>query len=153
VPPITELTRIETVHLARLQKQGITTTGILLEVSETPTRRQSLADHVRASTNDVLTLAWMNRESLARTVATGEAHYWSRSRKRLWKKGEQSGFVQKVREVRLDCDEDVVLLKVEQGGGIACHTGRHNCFFRKLENGLWVEIEPVLKDPKEIYAR
>ena len=106
-----------------------------------------------ASTNDVLTLAWMNRESLARTVATGEAHYWSRSRKRLWKKGEQSGFVQKVREVRLDCDEDVVLLKVEQGGGIACHTGRHNCFFRKLENGLWVEIEPVLKDPKEIYAR
>ena len=106
-----------------------------------------------ASTNDVLTLAWMNRESLARTVATGEAHYWSRSRKRLWKKGEQSGFVQKVREVRLDCDEVVVLLKVEQGGGIACHTGRHNCFFRKLENGLWVEIEPVLKDPKEIYAR
>jgi len=106
-----------------------------------------------ASTNDVLTLAWMNRESLARTVATGEAHYWSRSRKRLWKKGEQSGFVQKVREVRLDCDEDVVLLKVEQGGGIACHTGRHNCFFRKLENELWVEIEPVLKDPKEIYAR
>lgn len=106
-----------------------------------------------ASTNDVLTLAWMNRESLARTVATGEAHYWSRSRKRLWKKGEQSGFVQRVREVRLDCDEDVVLLKVEQSGGIACHTGRHSCFFRKLENGLWVEIEPVLKDPKEIYAR
>ena len=106
-----------------------------------------------ASTNDVLTMAWMNRESLARTVATGEAHYWSRSRQRLWKKGEQSGFVQRVREVRLDCDEDVVLLKVEQGGGIACHTGRHSCFFRKLENGLWVEIEPVLKDPKEIYAR
>ena len=106
-----------------------------------------------ASTNDVLTLAWMNRESLAKTVATGEAHYWSRSRRRLWKKGEQSGFVQKVREVRLDCDEDVVLLKVEQGGGIACHTGRHSCFFQKLENGRWVEVEPVLKDPKEIYAR
>jgi phosphoribosyl-AMP cyclohydrolase len=106
-----------------------------------------------ASTNDRLTLAWMNRESLAKTVATGEAHYWSRSRRRLWKKGEQSGFVQKVHEVRLDCDEDVVLLKVEQGGGIACHTGRHSCFFQKLENGRWVEVEPVLKDPKEIYAR
>jgi phosphoribosyl-AMP cyclohydrolase len=106
-----------------------------------------------ASTNDVLTLAWMNRESLAKTVATGEAHYWSRSRGRLWKKGEQSGFVQRVREVRLDCDEDVVLLKVEQGGGIACHTGRHSCFFQKLESGRWVEAEPVIKDPKEIYAR
>jgi phosphoribosyl-AMP cyclohydrolase len=106
-----------------------------------------------ASTNDVLTLAWMNRESLARTVATGVAHYWSRSRQRLWKKGEQSGFEQKVREVRLDCDEDVVLLKVEQSGGIACHTGRHSCFFQKLENGRWVEVDPVLKDPKEIYAR
>jgi len=106
-----------------------------------------------ASTNDVLTLAWMNRESLAKTVATGEAHYWSRSRRRLWKKGEQSGFVQKVHEVRLDCDEDVVLLKVEQGGGIACHTGRHSCFFQKLENGRWVTVDPVLKDPKEIYAR
>ena len=105
------------------------------------------------STNDVLTLAWMNRESLAKTVATGEAHYWSRSRGRLWKKGEQSGFVQKVREVRLDCDEDVVLLKVEQGGGIACHTGRHSCFFQKLEDGRWVETEPVLKDPKEIYSK
>src|SRR5262249_47766870 len=105
------------------------------------------------STNDVLTLAWMNRESLAKTVATGEAHYWSRSRRRLWKKGEQSGFVQKVREVRLDCDEDVVLLKVVQGGGIACHTGRHSCFFQKLENGHWVEAEPVLKHPKELYTR
>jgi phosphoribosyl-AMP cyclohydrolase len=105
------------------------------------------------STNDVLTLAWMNRESLAKTVATGEAHYWSRSRGRLWKKGEQSGFVQKVREVRLDCDEDVVLLKVEQTGGIACHTGRHSCFFQKLDDGRWVEVERVLKDPKEIYAR
>ena len=106
-----------------------------------------------ASTNDVLTLAWMNRESLAKTVATGEAHYWSRSRGRLWKKGEQSGFVQKVREVRLDCDEDVVLLKVEQGGGIACHTGRHSCFFQKLDDGRWVSVDPVIKDPKEIYAR
>ena len=101
----------------------------------------------------VLTLAWMNRESLAKTVATGEAHYWSRSRMRLWKKGEQSGNVQTVREIRLDCDEDVVLLKVEQGGGIACHTGRHSCFFQKLENGRWVAVEPVIKDPKEIYRR
>jgi len=105
------------------------------------------------STNRVLTLAWMNRESLARTVATGEAHYWSRSRKRLWKKGEESGHVQKVREVRLDCDEDVVLLKVEQAGGIACHTGRQSCFFRKLDDGRWVAVDPVIRDPKEIYKK
>jgi phosphoribosyl-AMP cyclohydrolase len=105
------------------------------------------------ATNAVLTLAWMNRESLAKTVATGEAHYWSRSRRRLWKKGEQSGNVQRVREIRLDCDEDVLLLKVEQQGGIACHTGRHSCFFQKLEDGRWVTVEPVIKDPKEIYGR
>lgn len=103
------------------------------------------------STNKVLTLAWMNRESLTKTVTTGEAHYWSRSRTRLWKKGEQSGHVQKVREIRLDCDDDVLLLKVEQAGGIACHTGRHSCFFQKLDNGRWVAVEPVIKDPKEIY--
>ena len=103
------------------------------------------------STNKVLTLAWMNRESLTKTVTTGEAHYWSRSRTRLWKKGEQSGHVQKVREIRLDCDDDVLLLKVEQAGGIACHTGRHSCFFQKLYNGRWVAVEPVIKDPKEIY--
>ena len=106
-----------------------------------------------AATNAVLTLAWMNRESLAKTVATGEAHYWSRSRMRLWKKGEQSGNVQKVSEIRLDCDEDVVLLSVEQTGGIACHTGRHSCFFQRLENGHWITVEPVIKDPKEIYKR
>jgi len=106
-----------------------------------------------SSTNKVLTLAWMNRESLAKTVASGEAHYWSRSRRRLWKKGEQSGHVQKVREVRLDCDADVVLLKVEQAGGIACHTGRYSCFFQRLENGKWVAVEPVIRDPKEIYNR
>jgi phosphoribosyl-AMP cyclohydrolase len=105
------------------------------------------------STNAILTLAWMNRESLAKTVASGEAHYWSRSRGRLWKKGEQSGHVQKVREVRLDCDDDVVLLKVEQGGGIACHTGRHSCFFQRLENGKWEAVEPVIRDPKEIYKK
>ncbi len=106
-----------------------------------------------ASTNKVLTLAWMNRESLARTVASGEAHYWSRSRGRLWRKGEQSGHVQKVREVRLDCDEDVVLLTVEQAGGIACHTGRESCFFRRLEGGRWVAVDPVLRDPGEIYRK
>jgi phosphoribosyl-AMP cyclohydrolase len=106
-----------------------------------------------ASTNKVLTLAWMNREALAQTVATGEAVYWSRSRKKLWHKGEQSGHVQKVLEVRLDCDEDVVLLRVEQVGGIACHTGRHNCFFQKFENGQWLVTDPVLKDPKEIYGK
>jgi phosphoribosyl-AMP cyclohydrolase len=106
-----------------------------------------------ASTKKVLTLAWMNRESLARTAATGEAHYWSRSRGRLWRKGEQSGHVQRVLEIRLDCDEDVVLLSVEQAGGIACHTGRHSCFFQKLENERWVTVEPVLRDPKEIYGR
>ena len=99
----------------------------------------------------VLTVAWMNREALARTVASGEAHYWSRSRRKLWRKGEESGHVQKVKSVRLDCDEDVVLLEVEQAGGIACHTGRHSCFFQKLEGGHWVEADPVLKDPKKIY--
>jgi len=99
----------------------------------------------------VLMVAWMNREALKRTVEGGEAVYWSRSRKKLWHKGEESGHVQKVHEVRLDCDEDVILLKVEQIGGIACHTGRHNCFFQKLEGQEWISIEPVLKDPAEIY--
>ena len=99
----------------------------------------------------VLMVAWMNREALARTVETGEAHYWSRSRGKLWHKGEESGHVQKVRAIRLDCDEDVVLLEVEQAGGIACHTGRHSCFYRKLEAGKWVAVDPVLKDPSEIY--
>lgn len=106
-----------------------------------------------ASTNKVLTLAWMNREALAQTVATGRAVYWSRSRNKLWHKGEESGHVQNVLEVRLDCDEDVVLLRVEQVGGIACHTGRHNCFFQKLENGQWLVTDPVLRDPKDIYGK
>ena len=106
-----------------------------------------------AATKRVLTLAWMNREALARTFETGEAHYWSRSRAKLWHKGEESGHVQKVRSVRLDCDEDVVLLEVEQVGGIACHTGRESCFFRKLENGRWVAVDPVLKDPSLIYRK
>jgi len=101
----------------------------------------------------VLTLAWMNREALERTVETGHAVYWSRSRKKLWRKGEESGNVQKVIEVRLDCDSDAVLLKVEQAGGIACHTGRESCFYRKLENGRWVTVDPVLKDPEVLYKK
>ena len=108
-----------------------------------------------AGSNDVLMFAFMNREALQQTVATGEAVYWSRSRKKLWHKGEESGHVQKVRELRLDCDNDVVLLKIEQVEGIACHTGRHSCFFQRLqgegaERG-WVSVEPVLKDPESIY--
>ena len=101
----------------------------------------------------VLTVAWMNREALKKTVQTGEAHYWSRSRKKLWRKGEESGHVQRVKSLRLDCDEDVILLEVEQEGGIACHTGRHSCFFQKLEGGQWIAVDPVLKDPKEIYGK
>jgi phosphoribosyl-AMP cyclohydrolase len=105
--------------------------------------------------NDVLMFAWMNREALSKTVELGEAVYWSRSRKKLWHKGEESGHIQKVHEIRLDCDEDVVLLKVEQVDGIACHTGRHSCFFQKFEgdeeSGDWVAVEPVLKDPEKIY--
>ena len=106
-----------------------------------------------ASTGKVLTLAWMNREALQQTVDRKEAVYWSRSRNKLWRKGEESGHVQKVLEVRLDCDADAILLKVEQVGGIACHTGRESCFFRKLENGKWVTVDPVLKDPKLIYKK
>ncbi len=105
------------------------------------------------SSGRILTLAWMNREALQQTVEKREAVYWSRSRRRLWRKGEESGHVQKVLEVRLDCDADAVLLKVEQAGGIACHTGRESCFFRKLENGKWVTVDPVLKDPALIYKR
>jgi phosphoribosyl-AMP cyclohydrolase len=106
-----------------------------------------------ASTGRVLTVAWMNREALQQTVEKQQAVYWSRSRKRLWRKGEESGHVQKVVEVRLDCDADAVLLKVEQVGGIACHTGRESCFFRKLEGGKWVTLDPVLKDPELIYKK
>jgi len=106
-----------------------------------------------AASGQVLMLAWMNRDSLRATLDSGEAGYWSRSRSKLWRKGEESGHVQKVREVRLDCDEDALLLRVEQLGGIACHTGRQHCFFRRHENGSWVEIDPVIKDPKEIYRK
>jgi len=103
------------------------------------------------STGKVLTLAWMNRESLAKTRELGSAVYWSRSRQKLWHKGEQSGHIQQVRDIRLDCDRDALLLSVEQVGGIACHTGRHGCFFYGLEQDDWVEQEPVLKAPDEIY--
>jgi phosphoribosyl-AMP cyclohydrolase len=107
-------------------------------------------------TGDVLMLAWMNRDALARTVELGEAVYWSRSRNRLWHKGEESGHIQKVHEIRLDCDSDVVLLTVTQLGhepSIACHTGRHACFFQRYENGQWNAVEPVLKNPETIYSR
>lgn len=104
-------------------------------------------------TNRVLTVAWMNREALQQTVERKEAVYWSRSRNKLWRKGEESGHVQRLVELRLDCDADAVLLRVEQVGGIACHTGRESCFFRKLEDGRWVTIDPVLKDPSLIYKK
>jgi phosphoribosyl-AMP cyclohydrolase len=104
--------------------------------------------------NHVLMFAFMNREALAKTAELGEAVYYSRSRQRLWHKGEESGHIQKVHELRLDCDADVLLMKVEQLGhepGIACHTGRHSCFFRRFEKNEWITVEPVLKDPGEIY--
>jgi len=105
-----------------------------------------------AATGDILMFAWMNRDALTRTVETGEAIYWSRSRKKLWHKGEESGHIQKVSEIRLDCDEDVILLKIEQVGGIACHTGRESCFYRVLREGQWETVDPVVKDPSAIYA-
>jgi phosphoribosyl-AMP cyclohydrolase len=106
-----------------------------------------------AETKKVLMVAWMNREALKLTVETGEAHYWSRSRKKLWHKGEESGHVQKVKEIYLYCDEDVLLLTVEQVGGISCHTGRNNCFFNKFEDGQWLIDAPVIKSPEEIYKK
>jgi len=99
----------------------------------------------------ILMFAWMNREALKLTNDTKQAVYWSRSRNKLWRKGEESGHVQLVHEIRLDCDEDVILINVEQVGGIACHTGRHNCFFKKLENDEWLTDQPVIKSPGEIY--
>jgi phosphoribosyl-AMP cyclohydrolase len=106
-----------------------------------------------AETGRVLMFAWMDREALKRTVALGEAVYWSRSRKKLWHKGEESGHTQRVKEIRVDCDQDVVLLSIEQVGGIACHTGRESCFFSLLKNGQWVDTDPVLKNPDEIYKK
>ena len=104
-----------------------------------------------AGNGRILMMAWMNRESLAATVACGEAVYWSRSRGRLWHKGESSGHVQRVSELRLDCDGDVLTLQIDQQGGIACHTGRESCFYRVFDDGDWLDADPVLKDPAEIY--
>ena len=107
----------------------------------------------QADSGKILMFAWMNPESLALTVAEGYAVYWSRSRQRLWRKGEESGHRQKVVDLFLDCDEDVILLKVEQEGGIACHTGRESCFYRRLIDNQWQAIEPILKDPNTIYTK
>ena len=106
-----------------------------------------------AATGRVLMFAWMDREALRETVTSGRAVYWSRSRRRLWRKGEESGHVQAVKAIRADCDGDVLLLTIEQVGGIACHTGRESCFFSELQNERWVAVDPVLKDPKDIYER
>lgn len=106
-----------------------------------------------AATGRVLMVAWTDRAGLEETARTGEAVYWSRSRTRRWKKGEESGHVQRVREIRLDCDNDVVVLQIEQEGGIACHTGRASCFFQRLDGDRWVTVDPVLKDPREIYRK
>ncbi len=105
-----------------------------------------------AQSGRILMMAWMNRESLTLTAQEGRAVYWSRSRQKLWRKGESSGHVQQVSEIRLDCDEDVIVLQVEQLGGMACHTGRESCFYRVLNDGEWVSVDPVIKDPKEIYS-
>ncbi len=105
-----------------------------------------------AETGRILMMAWMSRESLQLTAAEGIAVYWSRSRSKLWRKGESSGHTQLVREIRLDCDADVIVLQIEQLGGIACHTGRESCFYRTLQDGQWVATDPVIKDPKEIYS-
>ncbi len=105
-----------------------------------------------ATSHRVLTLAWMNRDALRATVESGRVHYWSRSRGKLWSKGETSGHVQQVKEIRIDCDSDAILLQVEQVGGIACHTGRERCFFLKFDSGRWVATDPVLKDPATIYG-
>ncbi len=102
-------------------------------------------------TGEILMFAWMNREALALTVQENRAIYWSRSRNKLWRKGEESGHVQQLKDIRLDCDNDVVLLKVEQIGAIACHTGRRSCFYQQLQDGKWTAVEPVIKDPKDIY--
>jgi len=101
----------------------------------------------------VLMMAWMNHEALELTVKEGRAIYWSRSRNKLWRKGEESGHVQTLKDIRLDCDNDVILLEVEQLGGIACHTGRHNCFYKQLQDDGWVEVEGVIKNPDEIYKK
>jgi phosphoribosyl-AMP cyclohydrolase len=104
-------------------------------------------------TGEVLMVAWMNRESLALTVAEQRAVYWSRSRQKLWRKGEESGNVQQIKDIRLDCDSDVLMLQVEQIGGIACHTGRRSCFYRSLKDGEWQTVAPVITDPEQLYGK
>ena len=106
-----------------------------------------------AASGKVMMFAWMNRESLQLSITEGRAIYWSRSRKKLWRKGEESGHVQRIKDVRLDCDNAAILLAIEQVGGIACHTGRERCFYKQLQDGKWVEVEPVLKDPSAIYNK
>ena len=106
-----------------------------------------------SGTGKVLMMAWMNREALSLSVQEGRAIYWSRSRNKLWRKGEESGHIQVLKDIRLDCDNDVILLEVEQRGGIACHTGRHNCFYKQLQGDQWVAVEPVIKDPQKIYSK
>lgn len=106
-----------------------------------------------AGSGRVVMFAYMNRESLQETVNSGNAVYWSRSRRRLWRKGEESGHFQRVRSIRTDCDGDVLLLAIEQVGGIACHTGRESCFFHRLDGSSWVAVDPVLKDPEDIYSK
>ena len=105
-----------------------------------------------ADSGKILMMAWMNREALTLSAQEHRAVYWSRSRQKLWRKGEESGNIQHIRELRLDCDQDVILMQVEQVGGIACHTGRAHCFYQKLEDGTWQTVEPVIKDPKELYS-
>lgn len=105
-----------------------------------------------ATSGRILMMAWMNREALQLTIDSGKAVYWSRSRNSLWRKGETSGHEQSVEDIRLDCDADVIVLTVVQAGGIACHTGRESCFYRSLQNGKWQTIDPVIRDPKEIYS-
>jgi phosphoribosyl-AMP cyclohydrolase len=124
-------------------------------LDEVPWNEQGLIPAIAqdATSGKILMVAWMNRESLQQTADGGRAVYWSRSRNRLWRKGEESGNTQRVVEIRLDCDADAILLRVEQAGGIACHTGRESCFFRKLEKGRWVTTDPVLKDPSQIYKK
>ena len=124
-------------------------------LNEVPWSEQGLIPVVTQefASGRVLTLAWMNRDALAETWRSGQAVYWSRSRGKLWRKGEESGHLQRIVEIRLDCDADAILLRVDQVGGIACHTGREHCFYQKLENGHWTTTEPVLKDPEEIYKR
>ena len=121
------------------------------EPRELLARLKAILRRGKAGSGDVLMFAWMNREALMLTWQKNEAVYWSRSRKKIWHKGEESGHIQKVKEIRLDCDADVILLQIEQQGGIACHTGRQSCFFTRLEYGQWHEVDEVLKSPDEIY--